>query len=132
MKKRHYLLIALAALAVTYLQPVMALIGGVVFIAGVAALIYADMTPQGQAAFERRVSGFLTALKENLKGERGRAAASLARGDQDPAQTDHLRWHYDVRLEDEADPRREKMPADADRVVDAPAVAAKGRRRGRS
>lgn len=59
MKIRHILFIALALLAIAFLQPLITFLGGVTMLLGVGGLIYRDLSPQGQEAIEHWLLGWL-------------------------------------------------------------------------
>ena len=69
MKIRHYLLIIVTLLTIAFLQPLVLFLGNFTLIAGVMALIFADLPPERQDAWERKVMGFLKQLSLALRND---------------------------------------------------------------
>ncbi len=69
LKIRHYLLIIVTLLTIAFLQPLVLFLGNFTLIAGVMALIFADLPPERQDAWEMKVAGLLKQLRTALRND---------------------------------------------------------------
>jgi len=67
LKIRHYLLLILVTAIIAFMQPLALLLGNLVLIFGVGALIYSDLRPETQDAWERKIVNWLKGLRFSLR-----------------------------------------------------------------
>lgn len=67
MKIRHYVLILLTLLTIAFAQPLVLFLGGLTLVGGVMALIYSDLPPEKQDAWEKGLTELIPRLLAGLK-----------------------------------------------------------------
>lgn len=67
LKKKHYLLIVFVIVLIAFFQPFVLLLGNLMIVAGLAAYIYSDLTPEAQDELENKFTNGMKNVRDYLR-----------------------------------------------------------------